>query len=55
MTNLIGNSDVSLAKMRVVYKNSQAMIEEFTTTNQVTQEKVDQYNEILTLYNSVGQ
>lgn len=55
MTNLIWNSDVNLAKMRVVYKNSQAMTEEFTVSNQVTQEKVDQYNEILTLYNSVAQ
>ena len=54
MTNLIGNNDASLAKMRVVYKNIQAMITELSTSQQVTDAKVSQYNQIKSLYDSVN-
>ena len=55
MNSLIGNNDARLAKMRVVYKNSQSMIESLSTTNQVTQDMVEQYNTLQSLYNSVVQ
>ena len=51
MNSLIGNNDARLAKMRVVYKNSQSMIESLSTTSQVTQDMVEQYNTCL-LYTS---
>ncbi len=55
MTNFIGNNDVSLAKMRVVYKNIQSMTEELAINTTVTDEKVEQYNQLLSLYNGVVQ
>lgn len=54
MTNLIGSNDVSLAKMRVVYKNTQTMLEELTTNQRITQDHIDQLDELKTLYNSVA-
>lgn len=53
MTNLIGNNDVALAKMRVVYKNVQAISEELSSSKIVTQEKVDQYTQIKALYDGI--
>ena len=54
MTNLIGNNDASLAKMRVAYKNVQATIAELSTSQQVTDTKLEQYNQMKSLYDSVN-
>ena len=54
MTNLIGNNDASLAKMRVVYKNVQAISAELSNSQKVTQEKIEQYNQIKALYDSIN-
>jgi hypothetical protein len=53
MTNLIGNSDVKMAKMRAVYKKSQALIIQISDNTFVYDAAfIDQITQLQSLYDS---
>ncbi len=56
MTNLVGNSDSKLALMRVVYKNSQAMLTELMADDTMLDDKfIEQLNSLQALYDKAIQ
>jgi hypothetical protein len=53
MTNLIGNSDIKMAKMRAVYKTSQSLIAQISDESFVPDGAfTDQINQLQSLYDS---
>lgn len=51
MTNLIGNSDVKMAKMRAIYKKSQALLVQVSDSAFVADDAFrDQVDQLQTLY-----
>lgn len=53
MTHLIGNNDVKLAKMRIVYKNTQTLLNQLSQTTSYTDEQRSHYEQLVEIYESV--